>query len=411
MSNRSLPPASISRRRWLATALASLGGGALSACGGAGGGFDVSGVGTGGTGSFSSGSISGFGSIIVNKVRYDDTSAQVMDDDGRALTNTALRLGMVVEVEGSDITTDAAGLRRASASRIQVRSEILGPVEHLDAVAGTLTVLGQAVRTTAATVFSDGVRGGLAGLAIGQSVAVYGQRDSAGVCTASRIELRTAPTSYRLRGPVSQVDAAAQRLRIGEAVIFYGDAQRSGDLDRPRDGAFAVVELPLTAGAAGVWRAQRLELRNAPLASVLPSDKARVELEGFITAFTSSTQFSVNGVAVDARGAQGVPTDLALNQHVEVKGQLSKGILIASEVEREDDKDESGSGFEVEGRITQIDRAAATLVVRGLVVRYANARFEDGTIDQLREGVKVDIKGRLDRDGTSLDADEIEFED
>lgn len=410
MSNRSLPPASISRRRWLATALASLGGGALSACGG-GGSFDFSGVGTGGTGSFSSGSISGFGSIIVNKVRYDDTSALVTDDDGRTLTNTALRLGMVVEVEGSNIATDAAGLRRASASRIQVRSEILGPVERLDPVAGTLTVLGQSVRTTAATVFSDGVRGGLTGLAIGQAVSVHGDRDTAGVCVASRIELRTPPASYRLRGPVSGVDTAAQRLRIGEAVIFYGDAQRSGDLERPRDGAFAVVELPLAPGAAGVWRAQRLELRNAPLASVLPSDKARVELEGFITAFTSRTQFSVNGVAVDARSAQGVPADLALNQHVEVKGPLSNGVLIATEVEREDDRDNKGSGFEVEGRITQIDRTATTLVVRGLVVRYANARFEDGTIDQLREGVKVDIKGRLNRDGTSLDADEIEFED
>lgn len=411
MSNRSLPPASIFRRRWLATALASLAGGGLSACGGAGEGFDFSGIGTGGTGSFSSGSISGFGSIIVNKVRYDDTSAQVTDDDGQTLTNTALRLGMVVNVEGSDITTDAAGLRRASASRIQVRSEILGPVERLDPVAGTLTVLGQSVRTTAATVFSENVRGGLAGLALGQAVSIYGDRDSAGVCAASRIELRTAPASYRLRGPVSRVDAGAQRLRIGEVVLFYGDALRSGDLDRPRDGAFAVVELPLAPGAAGVWRAQRLELRNAPLASVLPSDKARVELEGFITAFTSRTQFSVSGVAVDARNAQRVPTDLALNQSVEVKGQLSNGVLIATEVEREDDKDNEDSGFEVEGRITQIDRAAATLVVRGLVVRYANARFKDGTIDQLREGVKVDIKGRLAEDRVSLQASEIEFDD
>ncbi|MDD2544886.1 MAG: DUF5666 domain-containing protein [Burkholderiaceae bacterium] len=411
MSNRSLPPASISRRLWLAASLASLGS-ALSACGGSGGSFDLlAGVGTGGTGSFSTGAIRGFGSIIVNNVRYDDTSARVVSDEGTALSNTQLRLGMVVDVDGSDITTDAAGLRRASASSIQVRSEILGPIERVDAVAGTLTVLGQAVRTTAATVVDETLRGGLAGLSPGQTVVIYGERDRAGVCTASRIELRTGAPSYHLRGPIGTVDGTARRLRMGDAVLFYGDAQRSGDLDQPRQGAFARVDLALAPGAAGVWRATRLELRNAPLAGVLPSDKAQLELEGFITAFTSRTQFSVNGVAVDASNAQGVPADLALNQHVEVKGQLANGVLIAREVEREDDKDRDGSGFEVEGRITQIDRATATLVVRGLVVRYANARFKDGRIDQLREGLKVDIKGRLASDGVRLDADEIELKD
>ena len=94
-----------------------------------------------------------------------------------------------------------------------------------------------------------------------------------------------------------------------------------------------------------------------------------------------------------------------------IKLGLSNGVLIAREIEREEGKDRDGSGFEVEGRITAIDTAAATLVLRGLVIRYANARFEDGTRDQLRVGVKIDVKGRLASDGTSLDAVEIEFED
>ena len=412
MFQASLPPASISRRRWLAASIASLGGGALSACGGGGDGFDlIAGVGTGGTGSFSTGAIRGFGSIIVNNVRYDDTTAQVRADDGSALGNAQLRLGMVVDVDGSDITTDAVGLRRASASSIQVRSEILGPIQSVDMAAGTLTVLGQRVRTTAATVIDEGLPGGLAGLSVGRAVVVYGLRDSADVCTASRIEGVANPASYRLRGPVRNVDTAAQRLRIGDATLFYGNAQRSGDLNPPRDGAFARVELSLAPGATSVWRATRLELGNNPLATALPTEKAQVELEGFVTAFTSRSRFSVNGVAVDASNARGVPSDLGLNQHVEVKGQLTGGVLIAQEMEREDSKDRDGSGFEVEGRITQVDRAAATLVLRGLVVRYANARFKNGNIGQLRVGALVDVKGRLASDGVSLDADEVEFED
>lgn len=410
MPQRFLPPAVISRRRWLAVSIASLGG-TLSACGG-GGTFDViTGVGTGGTGSFSSGAISGFGSIIVNNVRYDDTHASVRSDEGSVLSNAQLRLGMVVEVDATDITTDAVGLRRARANSIQVRTEILGPIERIDVTLGVLTVLGQPVRTSAATVFDDTVRGALAGLVPGQVVAVFGQRDGQGVCVASRIELRAAPDHYHVRGPVVAVELATQRLRLGEATVFYGQAVREGEPGEVRVGSFATLELASVPGVAGVWRAQRLEVRSAPLAGVLPSGKAQVELEGFITAFTGPTQFSVSGVPVDTRNVSGMPANLGLNQHVEVKGQLSNGVLIAREIEREEGKDRDGSGFEVEGRITAIDTAAATLVLRGLVIRYANARFEDGTRDQLRVGVKIDVKGRLASDGTSLDAVEIEFED
>ena len=48
----------------------------LFACGGSGG------VDSGGTGSFASGPISGFGSVIVNGVHFDDAGATVSDDDG-----------------------------------------------------------------------------------------------------------------------------------------------------------------------------------------------------------------------------------------------------------------------------------------------------------------------------------------
>jgi hypothetical protein len=63
----------------------------LAACGGGG-------VGTGGTGSFASGPITGFGSIIVNDVHYDESQARVEADDGSTRNPDDLRLGMVVEV-------------------------------------------------------------------------------------------------------------------------------------------------------------------------------------------------------------------------------------------------------------------------------------------------------------------------
>ncbi|MFZ2988859.1 MAG: hypothetical protein WA086_12770, partial [Ideonella sp.] len=84
-----------------ALALASLS--VLVACGG-GGSADTD-ASTGGTPgastltAFTSGSISGFGSVIVNGVRFDDSNATVEDDDGGRHGRDDLKLGASVEIE------------------------------------------------------------------------------------------------------------------------------------------------------------------------------------------------------------------------------------------------------------------------------------------------------------------------
>src|SRR5690606_42030707 len=111
MKTRSLQPRAaaartttpLTRRAMLGT-LAAAG---LAACGGGGDGID-----SGGTGgappqqSFTTGSISGFGSIIVNGVRFDDTQAAIVDDEGRPRARSELALGMVVDIEAGAIATD-----------------------------------------------------------------------------------------------------------------------------------------------------------------------------------------------------------------------------------------------------------------------------------------------------------------
>lgn len=135
----------------------------LAACGGGGGGSNT-GVGTGGTGSFAVGSISGFGSIIVNGVRYNDNGASVVDDDGNALSSNDLGFGMVVEIRGS---VDNDGVN-GTAESVASFAELKGPVTAKNAIEGTLTVFGQTVTVTATTVF-EGV-GGVADIAVGNVV-------------------------------------------------------------------------------------------------------------------------------------------------------------------------------------------------------------------------------------------------
>ena len=136
------------------------------------------GVGTGGTGgevgAFAAGPITGFGSIIVGGVRFDDSTAEVEDGDGGRRLRDELRLGMTVEVNSSAITVDSSG-SRASASRIRFESELLGPVGLVDAAGGGFTLLGQRVAVDGSTVFDERLARGLAGLATGQAVEVYGR--------------------------------------------------------------------------------------------------------------------------------------------------------------------------------------------------------------------------------------------
>lgn len=394
-------------RRWrLWSASALLAGSALllSACGG--GGAVIGGVGTGGTGAFSSGAISGFGSIIVNGVRYDDSAASVCDDSAAddnpcGKTNGALKLGMVVEVEGSDVATDASGQQTSNARSIVFRSEIKGPVAAIDTTAGTFTVLGQAVKVSAGTVFDTALSAGLSSLVPGDLVEVYGFVDANGVYAATRIEREDSASVYKIRGKLSALNATAKTFQIGAAVIDYGAINFNFTLV---NGQTIRVELAPAPNALGQWVATRLN--SATALGNAASAAATVEVEGLITAFTSATRFEVNGLPVDATGVSGLPAGLGVGAQVEVKGKLSSGVLLASKVQLEDGDDRE---FEVKGSIAALNTSAQTFEIRGVAIDYSSATFKDGTVANLSVDVRVEIKGRLNATGTVVLAIEVEF--
>src|SRR5438552_3998259 len=198
---------------------------AAAAIGGCGGGGISAGVDTGGTGgempTYSYGPIDGFGSIIVNGVRFDDTLATVLDDDGAAHSRSELKLGMVVAVDAGPISTDAAGVRTSTAIRVQWNTDLDGPVQAVDLTAGTLTVIGQTVSVDAKTVF-DGLPNGLASVQAGQQVEVHALLDaSAGRHVATRVELKMNLAEFKLRGQIAGLDVMARTFTIGTATVSY----------------------------------------------------------------------------------------------------------------------------------------------------------------------------------------------
>lgn len=379
---------------------------ALAACGGGG---DAADAGTATTGTaataaaLTEGTITGFGSIVVNGVHFDETSATVTDDDGMQHPASALKLGMRVQV---DSATPDATTASARASAVRFGGQVLGPVEAVDASAGTLTVLGQGVDVSADTVFDTSLSGGLSAVTAGTVVEVHGLRDSAtGRIAATRIEAESSPSSYKLRGPVAALDTTAKTFTIGGASISYAGLASTAVPSTLANGVTLRVSLATTA-LAGVWQASSLGLKTAP-----SGDRATAHLRGAITAFSSSSSFSVDGIPVDASAATfpDGTAGLALGVQVDVQGTLTNGTLVATRVALESrHRGEDDRKWQLHGQITAIDTVAKTFVVRGTTVSYAGTlTYTGGTEASLAVGVKVQVRGSLASDGITVNATTI----
>jgi len=383
------------RRGWLAVIAAAS---VLFGCGG---------VGTGGTGAFASGPITGFGSIIVNGVRFDESSARIDDDDGGGRSAGELRLGMVVAIDSGEITSDASG-RVAKATRVRIGSELVGPVDSVDATAGTLLVIGQRVRVDAATVFDGGLGGGLASLAAGSVVEVYGFQDAAsGGVLATRVEPRTpAPAVYKIRGSVAQLNNAALQFQIGDATLTYaGLASVPGGL---ANGTIVRARLATVRDALGRWVVQSLE---PGLHS--PADYDDAHVKGLVTQFNSASSFAINGIAVDASRATVEGGAVSAGARVEIEGRFEGGVLVARKVEIGDAA--QADQFELHGNIASVDTTGKTFTLTGRseVIGFSRADLVyegGGTPAGLTVGRRVEVRGVLSPDGTRVDATKIEFE-
>lgn len=368
------------------------------------------GVDSGGTGqtventpTTAQGRIAGFGSVIVNGVRFDDTQATVVDDDGAVHSRTELQLGMVVELQGE---VDAAS-QQGVATRIQFGAEIAGPVDSVDVAGSRLVVLGQPVRVDVDTIFG-GYPAGLPGVQAGHLVELHALYDSvSGTYAATRIELKASLGQYTLRGRVSGLAGPphARTFNIGAAPI---NASSVPPLVPPlAEGELVRVRLDTTP-VGGRWMATRVQ-RSQALA--VPDDND-AKLEGFVSGYAGAAAFFVAGVPVDASGPDvrvngGSLDDLGNGVRVEVEGRVHAGVLVA---ERVHFKRGGEQEFELHGAVESLDTAARTLVLRGITVAWdGTTRFMGGNAGRLAVGARIEVRG-TPVSGVRLQADSIRFE-
>ena len=395
---------------------------AVTACGGGGGsgGGDDATSGTPppvSTTRIVTGAISGFGSVIVNGVRYDTSSAEVRIED-RAGTMSELKVGQVVRIEAE--VDDRGGAR---ARTVEQHRLLQGTVQSVDAASGTLTVAGQVVRVDDDTSYDDSIGlGSLAGVAVGDRIKVHGFLSSSGQARATRVERADATeVEVEVTGLVTALDTVARRFRVGDLLVDYSTATLedfgsagllAGDLVEVKGREFL---------ADGALRAERVQKEDD---GVSGSSGTEAEVEGLVTRFASATDFDVAGQRVTTTGSTlfvgGTAASLAPDVKIEAEGALNaSGVLVARKIEFK----RSGS-VRLEAAVEAVDTVAGTVRALGLtIVVNAATRLEDKAGDDqffaladLRIGDWIEVRGYPDASGsgrvvaTALERDDADDE-
>ena len=379
---------SLTRRSWIVFASAT-----LTGCGGGdAGGVGTAGLpGTGGTGIYVQGSISGFGSVIVNGIKFDDGLAKVQVD-GVAATALDLRLGMVAGVQGERDAVTKLG----TASMIDIWSIAQGLVGQT--LTGEFKVAGMTVQTDSATVF-DGISSA-AFLSTGQRVTVWGLQAGADGRTwkATRVAVVSGAATANVvsTGLINAV--GAQRFLNG--LLLTGQA-----VSGLSAGQLVRVQGTLSANGTSLAVAS-FKVKNFGLAA---QPQGEVEIEGYVTTLPSATgHFMLGAIEVDASSASLSPAtaQITLGARVEVYGTWQQGVLQATKVELEDEQ--TLHEVEIDAVIEQFT-SLANFVVRGQRCDATQAIFSHGTAADLRVGVKVKVKGAK-AGGDVLMVAELEFD-
>jgi Domain of unknown function (DUF5666) len=294
------------------------------------------GGGTGGTGvtnnptpTTSFGTITNFGSVFVNGIEFSTSGTSITLDDNPA-TQSDLRMGMVVTVTGS--RSGSSG----SAARIDVDGAVRGFVEAKPD-ANHWTVMGQTILVDDQTKFESNLQPN-----VGEFAEVHGLVTGDGTIAAGFIEKQATPVSpvFEVKGFVKNHDNVHNTFQIGALVVNYSGATLSNMPDPAKtswDGLLirAKGSACLANPVCGTLTASKVEPDGPQV-----QDAAQMELEGFVTSFTSVSDFFVGSQHVVVTGSTqcqgGAASDIAVGVKVEVEGTLVAGILTANKVSFED---------------------------------------------------------------------------
>jgi hypothetical protein len=366
--------------------------------------------GIGGTGhTISVGSITAFGSVVVNGTEFDTSEAVIIVEgqevgvgDEAVLDN--LDIGRVVTVEG----TGGEDPRSAVADRVTYNDDVEGPVESIDEIdpaTKEIVVLGQTVILNVVTVFKATTFGTIAENDV---VEVSGMVDETGAIWATFVEKTgefMAPLDAEVTGFVRNLDRDLESFEINELTVDYSLIDPADLPEGFAEGLLVEVEGRLLDVPGG-----ELVATGIVLGGVLESEEADAfEIMGFVTEFVSVFEFTVGYQQVvqtdeDTVFIDGTVDDIAPGVKLEAEGSLAAGILLAWEIEFwEPDQ------IEVEGVVTDYVSPWEYTVGDQVVQADEDTVYEGITPEDIALGVLLEVKGTLE--DTILVADKVSFEE
>lgn len=366
----------------------------LAACGGGGGDSTQNNAGSNSKPAVYNGPISGLGSVTVNGVRFSSSDATLSDDDGAGLRSDDLKLGQTVRVSGSSDDTTSLG----NATAVVVQRGLQGTVSAVNPTAGTFLLLGQVVTTNNSTTY-DGLSG-LAALADGNTVEVYGAIQPTGGILATRVERKT-PTGATLRGRVTNLNTTAKTFTVGTLLVNYANASVNGTL---ANGSLVKVKAA-TAPVANLLTASSVKLSDDN-AAYTSAGAATIKIKGVAESVPTAGKFNVSGTPVDISNAvlKG-GTAITVGAFLEIKGSWNGTTLVAREVEFEGARDaQIGGRNELYGAVSTFT-SVSSFVVNGVTVDASG--INGLSASQLAVGTYLEVKGNVV--GNVLKATKTEF--
>lgn len=285
------------------------------------------------------GTVTGFGSVYVNGVRYETTPEQQAN----------LKVGMQVNLQGKQ----GADGGFAVADSISYDATAKGVVTAVDYAKQTITVLGQEFgvdkRTKLDIAFIE--------LNTGDFVEISALHQGQGQYIATRIDVEEQSGEFEVEGKVSELNLDAKTFKLGALIVDYSQASEvEGTIENDAIVEVEASNLPVE----GVLLADSVEVESANSA---PSG-AVAKFEGIVTQ-VSDDAFAIGGhtftLSDETDYKKGDDDDLQVGMRVFVLAVVTEDDgLIAKKV-----RFDKQSEIELTGVIDAIDLEAQTLTVFG----------------------------------------------
>ena len=304
----------------------------LTSCGGnssSGVQTNASGGGIGGTGIHTSsvGPITAKGSITVNGVKFETTTARIFLDGEESSSDELLKVGMVVEVQGTLNNDEITG----DATTILFDDNVQGPITDISG--NMILILGQTVLVDSQTVIDSSIPGGITSLAEGDILEVSGELDELGQIRATFLQKKETAGEFEISGLVFNKNAATFMINNLTVQFSFAALNGFGGLE-PANGDFVDVkgsEIDLVTGDLIAVEIEKKSLEH--------DEGDSLEIEGFVTELNGDrfTMTAVSGFLVVETNDQtlfehGVLADIQVGTRLEVEGLISSGVLIAEEI-------------------------------------------------------------------------------